>query len=72
MASYKRIEEKRADDGSLLILYKDRHDGSWFVGRPGDNTLDPIPIGAFCSAAAARTWADVHFSGGAWSSAARA
>lgn len=66
MAKYRRKAEKRADDGSLLILYQDTSDGSWFVGRPGDSTLDPVPMGAFCSAGAARRWADSRFAGGTW------
>ena len=66
MPDYKRMDEKQADDGSNVILFQDQVDDSWFVGRPGDEGLDPIPMGSFCSAEAARSWADSHFPGGTW------
>lgn len=69
MADYKRIGVKRADDGSSLVLYQDQVDDSWFVGRPGDEALDPVPMGGFISADAARAWADANFPGGQWSAA---
>lgn len=66
MASYRRRESKQADDGKKVVLYQNVGDGSWFVGRPGDRALDPVPLGGFCSADAARRWADAQFHGGAW------
>ncbi|HXU72282.1 MAG TPA: hypothetical protein VN947_23320 [Polyangia bacterium] len=41
-------------------------DGSWFIGRVGDHALDPVPLGAFASPAAAIRWADAQFHGGEW------
>ena len=72
MAKYKKFYAKHASDGSLVTLYQDHVDGSWSIGRAGDVTLDPIPIGAFLSAAAALRWADEHFAGGSWYPARRA
>lgn len=66
MASYRRRESKQGDDGKTVILYQNIHDGSWFVGRVGDRALDPVPLGAFESAEAARRWADAEFKGGVW------
>jgi hypothetical protein len=63
-------EERRADDGSCVRLLQDGNDGSWLIGRAGDPRLDPIPLGAFQSAEAARHWADAEFPGGSWVKAA--
>ena len=66
MAKFRRRESKRTENGPDVILCQDIHDGSWCIGRVGDRALDPIPLGAFCSAAAARAWADSQFRGGSW------
>lgn len=66
MASYKPRESKVDEHGKQVILYRNVNDGSWFVGRIGDRTLDPVPIGGFPSAEAARRWADSAFHGGRW------
>jgi hypothetical protein len=68
MADFKQMDKKQANDGSILILYQDADDDSWFVGRPGDGALDPVPMGSFRSADAARAWADSQFPGGEWRS----
>ncbi len=66
MAKFRQRERKHADDGSDVILWQDIHDGSWFIGRPGDRGLSVVPMGGFSSAAAARDWADAQFRGGTW------
>lgn len=66
MAMYQLEEIRRPPDDHEVSLYKDMHDGSWFVGRKGDPALDPVPLGGFASAAAARRWADARFEGGSW------
>ena len=66
MAKFRRRESKAVGEGAKVMLYQDIHDGSWFVGRVGDRALDPVPLGSFCSEAAARQWADAQFGAGAW------
>jgi hypothetical protein len=62
MASFRRTEVKRSDDGTEVALFQDRNDGSWFAGKAGG----AFPLGAFSSAEAARRWADQAFPGGEW------
>lgn len=66
MAKFELREIREASDGSKVKLFQDAHDTSWFVGKAGDSKLEPVPMGAFCSADAARRWADQTFPGGAW------
>ncbi len=66
VATFRQRESKQSDDGTLVSLYQDVHDGSWFVGRRGDRSLDPMPLGGFASMEAARRWADAQFRGGTW------
>lgn len=66
MAAYRLRESKQDDSGSQVILYQDKNDSSWAVGRKDDPGLDPIPMAAFVSADAARKWADAQFKGGTW------
>jgi hypothetical protein len=68
LASFTRRQSKRAEDGKVVHLLEDSW-RAWFVGCPGDEALDPYPMGAFHSQAAAQHWADERFSGGAWTSA---
>lgn len=66
LASYEPRESKMDEQGKRVILYRNVSDGSWFVGRVGDRALDPVPLGGFSSAEAARRWADAQFHDGAW------
>lgn len=66
MAKFRRRESKEIEDGTKVMLYQDIHDGSWYVGHAGDRALDPMPLGSFCSEAAARKWADAQFGKGPW------
>lgn len=66
MASYQRRASKLDEDGRQVLLLRNVADHSWFVGRPGDRSLDPAPLGGFISKEAARRWADAQFPGGAW------
>jgi hypothetical protein len=66
MASYLRRQSRLDDQGRLVVLLRDGHDGSWFISRLGDPKLDPAPLGAFASPEAARRWADAQFHGGSW------
>lgn len=65
-ASYELRGHKRCGDGTLVRLLQDTNDGSWFIGHDGDPALDPLPMGAFPNAHAARRWADAQFDGGVW------
>lgn len=65
MAHFTPRAEKRDAQGSLVVLYTDDH-AAWFVGRKGDPSLDPHPMGAFRSEEAAKNWADHKFDGGSW------
>ncbi|MEO6951146.1 MAG: hypothetical protein ABI321_04970 [Polyangia bacterium] len=67
MAKFELREIREASDGSKVRLFQDVHDASWFAGKAGDSRLEPIPMGSFCSAEAARHWADQTFPGGTWS-----
>lgn len=71
MAGLFRALSKTADDGSIVHLYRDAW-AAWFVGSPGDESLDPYPMGAFESQKVAQHWADEKFSGGNWSAEAPA
>lgn len=66
MAVYRLRESKQDDAGAEVILYQDKNDSSWAVGRRPDATLDPIPMASFVTADAARKWADSQFKGGTW------
>ena len=66
MAVYRFKESKQDDAGAEVILFQDKNDSSWAVGRKPDATLDPIPMASFVSADAARKWADAQFKGGTW------
>lgn len=66
MATYQRRASKTDEQGKKVLLLRNVNDGSWFIGRVGDHALDPVPLGAFASAEAARSWADAQFHGGAW------
>ncbi len=66
MAKFELREIREASDGAKVKLFQDAHDTSWFVGKAGDSKLEPIPLGSFCSAEAARRWADQTFPGGTW------
>lgn len=66
MAVYRLRESKQDDSGSQVILYQDKNDSSWAVGRKDDPGLDPIPMASFVTAEAARKWADSQFKGGTW------
>ena len=57
---------KTDEEGVEVTLFQDIAE-AWYLGRPGDDeAYHPTPMGAFISEAAARKWADHHFSGGDW------
>ena len=66
MAKFELREAKRSEDGARVCLYQDPHDGSWFAAKETDTKDGSSPLGAFCSASAARRWADMEYPGGAW------
>jgi len=66
MATYQRRASKTDEQGKQVLLLRNMSDGSWFIGRVGDHALDPVPLGAFASPAAAIRWADAQFHGGEW------
>lgn len=62
---FKPFAQKKADDGSEIIVFRDLHHG-WFVGKRGDKRFEPQPLGAFITLDVAKQWADRHFDGGDW------